>query len=105
MFYLDVHGGTLAFSRSVWSAGARYPEDTWPEDAGFMHDALSRGNRLLRVPNDELFIYIRHDRNAWSFPVGSHVDPGGWRRTHAPRAFGPTLRARYRHAARQQQLV
>ena len=105
MFYLDVHGGTLAFSRSVWAAGARYPEDTWPEDAGFLYDALSRGNRLLRVPNDELFVYVRHDRNAWSFPVGSHVDPGGWRRTHAPRAFGPTLLSRYRRAAREQQLV
>jgi glycosyltransferase involved in cell wall biosynthesis len=100
MFYCDAHTGTLAFTRAVWAAGARYPVDTWPEDAGFLHAALARGQRLLRVPNDELFVYVRHQANAWRFPVGRHLDPGGWGRIEAPPAFPPALLARYQDAAR-----
>jgi glycosyltransferase involved in cell wall biosynthesis len=101
MFYCDVHGGTLAFSRAVWMSGARYPEDRWPgEDAAFLHSALSKGQRLQRIANDELFVYMRHSANTWSFPVGNYLDPRGWGRTSAPQAILPVLLARYQNAAR-----
>jgi hypothetical protein len=100
MFYCDVHGGTLAFTRAVWAAGTRYPEDSWPEDAGFLYAALSGGHRLLRVANDGHFVYVRHHANTWSFAVGCHLDPDGWGRTTPPPDFSPALLARYQCAAR-----
>src|SRR5262249_38689339 len=100
MFYADVHGGTLAFTRATWAAGARYPDHGLGEDVEFLHDALERGQRLLRVGNDELFVYIRHAANAWTFPVGRSLDPAGWGRTPPPAALRPDLLARYQDAAR-----
>ena len=101
MFYCDVHAGTLAFTRAVWMSGARYPEDRGPgEDAAFLYAALGGGQRLLRMANDELFVYMRHSANAWSFPVGHHLDPRGWGRASPPQAMSPVLLARYQCAAR-----
>lgn len=100
MFYCGVHGSTLAFTRSVWAAGVRYPENSWAEDAGFLYNALSHGARLLRIANDDLFVYVRHRANTWTFPIGRYLDPSGWGRTQAPGAFEAELLSRYQKAAR-----
>jgi glycosyltransferase involved in cell wall biosynthesis len=99
MFYGDVHAGTLAFRRDLWTDGVRYPDQSLAEDAQFLHDALARGGRLLRVANEELFIYIRHGRNAWTFDVGRHLNAREWGRLEPPDAFGPVALSRYRDAA------
>ncbi len=101
LFIEDVHGGTLAFARRVWDKLARYPDASLAEDAAFLRQALRRGARLARLPGDGLFVYVRHGFNAWKFPCGSYLDPGGWqlapeaelgaedRRFYAIRRAGP----------------
>ena len=83
MFVEDVHGGTLAYRRSVWEGG-RFPATSLAEDAAFLRAALRRGARLRRLENDGLFVYVRHGAGAWCFDCGSFLDPGGWLRADEP---------------------
>lgn len=101
MFYCDVHAGTLAFGRAVWTAGIRYPDASLGEDALFLKAALQRGRRLLRIANNELFVYMRHSTNAWSFDVGRHLHASEWGRIPPPAVFGTGVLARYLDAANQ----
>jgi hypothetical protein len=103
MFYGDVHGGTLAFAKSVWEAGVRYPDSSTAEDAAFLRTALGAGHRLASVTNDELFAYMRHSKNAWRLDVGRHVDSSGWTRVSAPRHISPQIVNDYRNGAQQVQ--
>jgi glycosyltransferase involved in cell wall biosynthesis len=100
MFLGDVHGGTLAFARSVFTIGARYPDADLAEDAAFLAAALRARRRLLSVENDGLFAYLRHGANSWQFTAGEFLDRAGWRRTSPPPGFDPDLLARYEAAAR-----
>ena len=100
MFVGDVHGGTLAFARAAWQRGIRYPDANLAEDAAFLRSAQSRGLRLARVPNDELFVYARHGANAWRFPLGRYLDPAAWRRTEPPARLTPRVVEAYAAAAR-----
>jgi glycosyltransferase involved in cell wall biosynthesis len=100
MFVGDVHGGTLAFAKSVWSA-AQYPDSSLAEDAAFLSAALRGGKRLERVANGGLFAYHRHEHNAWALQVGRHVDARGWTRAAAPERMPVELIAAYRAAAQQ----
>lgn len=103
MFYADVHGGTIAFKKAIWDAGIRYPDSSLAEDAAFLRAALGAGHRLLSVPNDALFAYARHHRNAWQLEVGRHVDAGGWSRAAVPGHISPETLDAYRTGARQLQ--
>jgi glycosyltransferase involved in cell wall biosynthesis len=87
MFVCDVHGGTLVFRRSIWTAGVRYPEINLAEDAAFVRDAVRRGKKLARIDNDGAFVYVRHQRNAWQFDTGTFLDPSGWSETTPPHEF------------------
>ena len=84
LFVEDVHGGTLVFRQRVWEPLSRYPEVSLAEDAWFLRKAVRRGARLRRLPNDGLFVYLRHAVNSWSFACGSYLDPAGWRRVGEP---------------------
>lgn len=84
MFVHDVHGGTLAYRRTVWNA-TRFPDTSLAEDAGFLHTAVRRGARLRGLPNDDLFLYVRHAGSAWRFPCGSFLDERGWIRVREPK--------------------
>ena len=94
LFVGDVHGGTLVYRRSVWERHARYPNASLAEDASFLRQALRRGARLRRLPNDGLFVYLRHEENSWAFPLGSYLDPRGWVRAGEP-PMPPADRAFY----------
>jgi len=95
MFVGDVHGGTLVFRRSIWTAGLRYPEVNLAEDAAFVHDAVRHGRKLMRVENDGTFIYVRHHGNAWKFDTGTFLDPSGWSETAPPTGFTPACLQAY----------
>jgi glycosyltransferase involved in cell wall biosynthesis/GT2 family glycosyltransferase len=85
LFVRDVHGGTLMYRRRVWGPGrAAYPRASLAEDAAFLMQAVRGGARLRRVDTPGLFIYLRHDANAWDFACGRHVDARGWRRAEEP---------------------
>ena len=84
LFVHDVHGGTLLYRRSIWERRARYPDASLAEDAAFLRQAVQRGGRLERVDNQDLFVYLRHGRNSWSFSCGKYLDPKGWQRAEEP---------------------
>ncbi|MCB8983609.1 MAG: glycosyltransferase [Ardenticatenaceae bacterium] len=94
LFVENVHGGTLVYRRRVWQRLAQYPHRSLAEDAMFLRLAVQRGARLHRLPNDGLFLYLRHGENSWRFPCGRYLDPAGWREMAEP-ALPPTDRAFY----------
>jgi O-antigen biosynthesis protein len=99
MFVGDVHGGTLMFWKRLFDEGLRYPEINIAEDASFIQAAVRRRRRLVRVPNDGLFVYIRHGGNAWRFSPGSFLDPHGWQAISPPQTFSATDIAAWQQAA------
>jgi glycosyltransferase involved in cell wall biosynthesis len=99
LFAEDVHGGTLLFRRQVWESIARYPHRSLAEDAVFLRRAMRRGCQIARLPADELFVYVRHHKNTWSFACGEYGDAHEWQRHEVPqlttvdRAFYEARRA------------
>lgn len=79
LFVGDVHGGTLVYWRWVWEKLAQYPSRSLAEDALFLRQACRRGARLQKLVHDRAFVYLRHESNAWRFPLGTYLDPNGWR--------------------------
>ena len=78
LFVGDVHGGTLLFRKRLWELAGGYPDRSLAEDAALLRQMQRRGARLLKLPNRDLFIYLRHESNAWSFACGAYLDPAGW---------------------------
>src|SRR5205823_12084124 len=101
MFIGDVHGGTLAFERRIWSSGVHYPEINLAEDAAFLRQALRRNHRLVRLENPGTFVYLRHSTNAWRFEPGKFLDPHGWRESAPPEGFTPESLEAYAAAAEE----
>lgn len=99
MFVGDVHGGTLVYRKSMLAEGIRYPEIDLAEDASLIQQATRRHKRLVRLENAELFVYLRHGRNAWKFEVGRFMNPKGWSPTTAPSGFSKEVLDLYRSAA------
>ncbi|HEV7892154.1 MAG TPA: glycosyltransferase [Pyrinomonadaceae bacterium] len=88
MFVGDVHGGTLVYRSSLLESGVRYPETNLAEDAALIRQAASRRQRLLRLANPGVFVYVRHGSNAWGeYAPGTFLDPAGWRRIAQPPTF------------------
>lgn len=102
MFVENVHGGTLVYRKSIWSAGVRYPEVNLAEDASLLYHAKLKGNRLLRLANPGVFVYVRHGRNAWrEFSPGSFIDPKGWQRIPRPPNFPEKIFSSFMGVARR----
>ena len=88
MFVGDVHGGTLVYRGALLESGMRYPEINLAEDAALIRQAASRRQRLLRLSNPGVFVYVRHGSNAWGeYAPGTFLDPSGWRRIARPPTF------------------
>jgi len=88
MFVENVHVGTLVYRKSIWTEGSRYPEVNLAEDAWLLYRATRNGKRLRRLSNPGVFVYVRHDTNAWrEFAPGRFIDPNGWQRLPRPAHF------------------
>jgi glycosyltransferase involved in cell wall biosynthesis len=98
MFMGDVHGGTLVYWKQLILEGLRYPPISLAEDAAFILAALRARKRLLRLPNDGIFVYVRHGNNVWQFQPGQFLDPAGWEMITAPHAFSVERLSAYRQA-------
>jgi glycosyltransferase involved in cell wall biosynthesis len=83
MFYADLHGGTIAYLRSVWGHLARFPDSSLAEDASFLR-ALAGRTTILPLANADSFVYVRHGANAWEFVCGRAVDASAWIRCAPP---------------------
>ena len=101
MFTLDVHGGTLAWRRRLWSEGLRYPDTSLAEDAALLRAAVQRGARLQVLEDAGDFVYMRHGANAWRFTAGQDVDPAQWSRGERPPHLTAPVLAGYREALAQ----
>jgi O-antigen biosynthesis protein len=100
MFVGDVHGGTLVYRRALLDSGIRYPETNLAEDAALIRQAVARRQRLSRLSNPGVFVYVRHGSNAWrEYAPGSFLDPAGWRRIARPGTFPSAALDTYRAAA------
>ena len=100
LFFGDVHGRSLMFTRQVWESPLRFDDHSVGEDARFLRRALERRFRLARVDGARDLVYVRHRDNAWRFDCGRFLDPGGWRRCQAPPWLGEAERAAYRRYPR-----
>jgi hypothetical protein len=95
MFVGNVHGGTLAYRRSLLGPSLRYDDVSLAEDAALLTRMLRTGARLERVANDGAFVYVRHGRNAWTFEAGAYLG-SGWSRTEPPATLSTETIQRYR---------
>jgi O-antigen biosynthesis protein len=99
MFVGDVHGGTLVYRRELILQGYCYPEINLAEDAYLLRRAVQSGKQLLRMVNPGLFVYVRHERNAWKqCRPGRFIDPDGWERVKRPGTFSAELLSSYKEA-------
>lgn len=81
LFVGNVHGGTLVYDKKLWTEGRKYPDVNIAEDAWLLQDALARGRRLKQLSNPNVFVYMRHKKNAWKeFNPGKFIQPDGWNR-------------------------
>lgn len=99
MFVGDVHGGTLAYIKKMLNRGLRYPAVSLAEDAALLSQAMRQGQRLTRLANHGVFVYVRHANNAWSWKTGEFLDPAGWLRSTAPDTFPAHLLPSYQNAS------
>jgi glycosyltransferase involved in cell wall biosynthesis len=99
MFMGDVHGGTLVYWKQLFLEGLRYPAISLAEDAAFILAAVRARKRLVRLPNDGIFVYVRHGNNAWRFQPGHFLDPAGWETVASPLGFSAERLSAYRQAA------
>jgi glycosyltransferase involved in cell wall biosynthesis len=99
MFVGDIHGGTLVYWKRLRDEGLHYPPNNIAEDAALIQAAVRRGKQLVRVPNDGIFVYVRHKGNAWRFEAGRFLDPNGWEPISSPYGFSATDIAALQQAA------
>jgi hypothetical protein len=99
----DVSGGTLAFRRSLWDRGLRYPDTSLAEDAAFLRDAVRRGFRLARLPADGVYLYLRHGTNSWRLP--RRDERAGWQAVAEPAELRHNPDDRAFYAARSRAVV
>ena len=67
---LPFHDGTAMFNRSVLRGGIRYPDMTVGQKLFFLNDLFDAGEKVVPVPNLNLFVYLRHGANTWKFVEG-----------------------------------
>ena len=106
MFVGNVHGGTLVYRKQMLAQGLRYPETNLAEDAWLLQSAVSRGQRLLRLSNPGVFIYVRHESNAWrDCAPGRFLNPTGWKRIEPPASIPASSLTSYRNLSRSPEVL
>jgi glycosyltransferase involved in cell wall biosynthesis len=78
MFVGNVHSGTLAYRRSLFERGIKYPDMSSAEDARFLYQCHIEGAIVRAIADVNHFIYVRHPRSTWQFRCGHHIDSRGW---------------------------
>jgi glycosyltransferase involved in cell wall biosynthesis len=61
------HDGTAVFARSVLRHGAVHPPIKVGQKLVFLNRLVDAGERFATVPNDGLFVYVRHQTNTWNY--------------------------------------
>lgn len=66
-FLIPIHDGSALYSREILSTGARFPHRTMNEKVDFLNAAVKAGATWTVIPNDDLFVYVRHGKNTWQY--------------------------------------
>ncbi len=66
-FKLPMHDGSAMFRRSLLTGGARFPHRTMNEKVDFLNQLVEKRATWTVIPNDDLFIYVRHGKNTWQY--------------------------------------
>ena len=90
--------GTMAYRRSLWTTGARYPAINCAEDVAFLN-ALPPAANIARIPDEHHFVCVRHSLNTWSIHLDWRRSPSGWEPINAPGFIEGAHVARYREAS------
>jgi hypothetical protein len=98
MFYADIHGGSIVYAKHLWERHGKYPDINLAEDAAFLR-LLAGKARIAKLPNRDVFIYIRHDHNAWEFICGKFIDPSAWKCVPRPSFLQDEDIRFYRHVS------
>lgn len=78
LFYAEIIGGSLCYRRSLWGKlGKFHPRTTLAEDSFFLRKIPNHWP-ILKLPNQDTLVYIRHLSNTWRFPCGTFVNPSEW---------------------------
>jgi O-antigen biosynthesis protein len=100
MFYEDVLGGSIAFSKALWEKSGRFPSRNLAEDAALLANLLGSGYRLARIPNADHYVYVRHGANTWMFASAAQGGTG-WYAGRAPASMSEQDLAFYQEYAEQ----
>jgi glycosyltransferase involved in cell wall biosynthesis len=79
-----VLGAAMMYHRRLWENGLHHPDMAFPEDLLFLRSVLARGGRLLKIPNDGIFVCVRHPGNTWRFACGQEGGPQVWQTAPVP---------------------
>lgn len=77
VFINDVHTGTLMYRKELWGK-AYYPNKSIGEDADFLATLIAQGARLVKIPNNGDFVYIRSGQNTWPLPPMQYPHMHDW---------------------------
>jgi len=83
LFTADVVGGTLVYHRSILRR-SQYPNCSIAEDSIFLKSALQNGHKLIGLPADGLYVYVRHGANTWRTSKWVGSDARDWRQIAEP---------------------
>lgn len=87
MYFADIHGGSIVYLREVWEKYSKYPNSSLGEDAAFLRNIAGKA-KIVKVPNKNVFIYIRHNKNTWEFLCGKFIYPEAWNNIPKPSFLG-----------------
>ena len=61
------HDGCAMFTRRTLRHGLKHPPLRAGQKVDFLNGLVRKGERVIVIPNDKLFIYVRHGRNTWTY--------------------------------------
>lgn len=67
------HDGCAMFSRHVLRHGSKHPPLKAGQKVEFLNSLVRKGEKVVVIPNEKLFIYVRHGLNTWNY-VESRIE-------------------------------
>ncbi len=104
MFIKGVHGGTLMYTRQCLGH-TQYLDISLREDAVLLEELLNKKARLKKIDGRNLFIYLRHDSNSWSFESGKFKNKKAWGKIDISSLLGNDLTFYLQYYKRNHQAI
>lgn len=89
MFAYGVIGGTVAFRKNLFNRTVRFPQANLAEDAAFLRALFESNARVLKLPCNDSFLYVRHHCNTWNFATENSRSLSGWQLVDPPSFLSP----------------